>query len=168
MNSMEDLREEVAVRMRRVLHGQEIDTFKSDVQIPHMLGITELGERHVEENEEHTLLDPSHEFWDAWHDDDVTEYIVNEKIQTAIRSLREDETLRVTYPYGTEAEIAYVEVDEIGRNTVLDNTTDCIECGESVQSDMSVEKTGKSYAVVLSVECDCGFSGVYETNLVKR
>jgi len=169
MNTMEDLREEVAVRMRRAMHGQEIDTFESDVQIPHMLGITELGETHSTSDEEHTILDEEHEFWQDWHDDVVTGYVVTEKIETAIRSLREDNVLRITYPYGKEAEIAYVEVDEIGRNANMDNTTECTSCGERVTGDVSIEPSGSHYSIDMKLECEnCGFSGVFSKILTRK
>ncbi|AGM11420.1 hypothetical protein M199_gp246 [Halogranum tailed virus 1] len=169
MNTMEDLREEVAVRLRRVLHGQEIDMFENEVRIPHMLGITPIGETHDPKNEEHTLLDAEHEFWDDWHDEIVTGYTVNKKIETAIRSLQEDEVFRIMYPYGKEAEVAYVEVDEIGRNTPMDNTTECQECGETVKGDVNIEPSGNHYAIQMHVNCDeCGFSGIFETLLTRR
>lgn len=165
---MEDLREEVAVRLRRVLHGQEVDMFENEVRIPHMLGITPIGETHSPKDEEHTILDANHEFWEEWHDDIVTGYTVNKKIETAIRSLREDDIFRITYPYGKEADVAYIEVDEIGRNAPLDNKTDCAECGNSITADVEIAEKNGHYSIRMSLDCDeCDFTGLYERMLTR-
>ena len=70
MNTMEDLRREVASRMRASLHGREIDMVEQVTpELPHMLGITPLNKIHDPKNEEMTLLDPQHHFWQQYEDD---------------------------------------------------------------------------------------------------
>lgn len=168
MNTMEDLREEVAVRLRRVLHGQELDMFENEVRIPHMLGITPIGKTHDPKDEEHTILDADHAFWEEWHDDIVTGYTVRKKIETAVRSLREDDIFRITYPYGKEAEVAYIEVDEIGRNAQLDNTTTCANCGASIKADLEIVESNGQYSIRMTLDCDaCDFSGLYERHMTR-
>jgi hypothetical protein len=167
MNDMSDLREEVAVRMRQTLHGKEIDMFDADVRIPQMLGIVPIGNTSSSEDEEHTLLDPSHEFWDDYHDDVESVYDVYEKVRTAIESLEEDGILRITYPHGKEAEIAYVEVDEIGRNAPLATTTDCADCDESIKPEITIRESGGYYFLRMNLSCECGYSTIQEMKFTR-
>lgn len=166
MNTMDDLRQEVATRMRNAMHGREIDMFTERAEVPHMLGITPLGKTHDPRNEEQSLLDPSHHFWDEYHKDVQTMNKVNEEIQTAIRSLKKDDVFRMTYPYGEEAEIVYVEVDELGRETDVP----CLQC-DSMKTDVTrkVEQSGNTYSSTLRVSCnECSFSGSFENRFVRQ
>lgn len=168
MNTMENLREEVAQRMRNTMHGKEIDHFENDVRMEHMLGITPIGEDHHPSAESDTILDADHPFWDDWHEDTISGFSVRQHVQTAIRSLKDDDLLKVTYPYGEEAEIAYVEV-ETPSDDFVDNV-ECKECGAVVDADLSIDGDMRAfYFVNLEVDCpECEFAGVYETELTRQ
>lgn len=125
---MYDLRQEVAKRMREAMHGKEIDMVEGvRPQLPHMLGITQLDEVHDPFNEEGTLLDPSHGFWQSYDGTVKTRNKLTRKVKTAIHSLKQDDYLRMTYPYGEEAEVVYVEVD-VPENEHIH----CPNCGEPI------------------------------------
>lgn len=168
MNTMEDLRKEVASLMRETIHGREIDTLENTVEVPHMIGVTPIGESHSPENERGTILDPSHEFWEEWHDDIVTVTVAGAKVETAIRSLADDGIFENTYPYGKSADIIIPKIDRV-ENMTVDVSTACLECGEEVIPSLSVEDSASTYELQLSVSCaDCGYSGLYSTNFVRK
>jgi hypothetical protein len=150
------------------MHGREIDMMESvKPSIPHMLGITPLNKTHDPANEEMSLLDTKHPFWSEYQDDIQTRREVTEKIETAIRSLKEDDIFRMTYPYGEEAEIIYVEVDtlETTENNMLQ--TSCKECHSPLTADLLLTQTRGSYQLSVSLDCDeCGFSKKYARNMI--
>lgn len=165
---MADLREEVATRLRNALHGREIDMMENRVELPHMLGITPIGKIHDPNNEDMTILDTKHPFWEDYHEDVRTPNAVSEKIQTAIRSLRRDDIFRMTYPYGEEAEVVYVEVDKMERESEQ-MTTECAECGETIDANLELRNAGKSYILIANLDCPhCEFGGVYEEPMTRR
>lgn len=172
MKDMQDLREEVATRMRAAMHGREIDYYGKEATYPQMLGIVEFGEKSSSKKEEGTLLDPEHEFWEEWHEDLVTGYSVKQHIQTAIRSLKDDGIFRVSYPYdseGREADTAYVEVDEIGHNALLDTTVPCEDCGSLTQAQCTITYDDERYRLRMVIDCDdCEQSGVYSIGFSRR
>lgn len=168
VNTMADLREEVASRLRNAMHGREIDMMKNSIELPHMLGITPIGKVHDPTNEEMTLLDTQHPFWQDYHKDIRTGKKVKESIETAIRSLREDQTFRMTYPYGEEAEIVYVEVDKLSRQNDKIATT-CADCGRTIDGDIELRSQGNGYAFCTIIDCPhCSFSGSFESQMVRR
>jgi hypothetical protein len=169
VNTMADLREEVASRLRNSMHGREIDMMESvKPRVPHMLGITPLGKVHDPNNEEMTLLDTKHPFWQDYEGDVRTKNQVMEKIETAIRSLKEDNIFRMTYPYGEEAEVIYVEVDKL-QPTANDMKTTCAECGSILTAQPNLSQDRGHYYLKFSIDCpDCDFSAVFEQNLVRR
>lgn len=169
VNTMADLRAEVASRLRNSLHGREIDKMQGvDPELPHMLGITPLNKVHDPMNEEMTVLDTKHQFWQEYEEDITTAAQVEEKIETAIRSLKEDGVFRMTYPYGEEAEIVYVEVDKLN-NRSNSMKTSCKECGNRVTTAPSLELIRGSYHLTFSVDCpECDFSGNYTRNLIRE
>lgn len=166
VNTMADLREEVASRLRNSLHGREIDMMETvKPRVPHMLGITPLGKIHDPENETMTLMDTRHPFWQEYEEDIETNNQVMEKIQTAIRSLKEDNIFRMTYPYGEEAEVIYVEVEKIQPSSNSMKTT-CAECGAILSAQPDLIQSDGYYNLRVSVDCDkCDFSRVLEQNL---
>lgn len=169
VNTMADLRHEITVRMRNAIHGREIDTMNTVTpRLPHMLGITPIGKCHDPNNEEMTLLDVNHPFWDEYERDLTTSGQVKEKIETAVHSLEEDGILRVTYPHGVEAEVLYVEVDE---PETRDNTmeTTCKNCGSEISTELNLLQDTGHYFINVPVSCsECDFSGVYETHLQRK
>lgn len=165
-NTMEDLRREVATRLRNSLHGREIDMLEGvRPRLPHMLGITPLNKVHDPKNEEGTLLDTTHHFWQDWHEPIDTKAEVQRKLETAIASLAEEDVFRVTYPHGKDAEIAYVEVDELHpAETVLQ--TSCRECDSTISTAPSLSEDNGQYYIKVSLDCpECDFSGVFERGL---
>jgi len=168
VNTMADLRQEVASRMRHSLHGREIDMMENvKPTLPHMLGVTPIGKVHDPNNEEFTILDSRHQIWQDYVDDVKTKRQVTEKIETAIRSLKEDGTFRMTYPYGEEAEVVYIEVDELD-TARLPLAPSCADCGAEANAVPSVETKGSAYVLGLEIWCDsCGFSGLYESKMVR-
>lgn len=174
MNTMADLRERCATRMRKALHGREIDTLENSVQIPHMLDITPIGAIHTRKVEEGTIMDPDHRFWQEFEEGVKTEGSVRRKIESAIRSLRKDDIFRMTYPYGEEADIVYCEVDEMGdRGTPLLPTT-CHDCGESIEVPLELNyREGHdnrgTYTLDANLDCPhCGFSRLMGSNLTRK
>lgn len=168
-NTMVDLRKEVASRLRNALHGKEIDTFRNGTpRLPHMLGITPINKVHDPLNEEDTLLDTSHTFWQEYDKTIETPNQAKEEIETAIRSLKRDGLFQMTYPYGEEAEIIYVEVEE---PTTEENSmkTSCKECGTGVITAPSLVLLRGSYHLKFSIDCpECDFSGNYIRNLIRE
>ena len=175
MKTMEDLREEVAERMRDSIHGREIDMLENDVIIAHMLGITEIGEEHNTVDEEGTLLDREHPFWDAWHDDVNSSYTAMKLIESAIRSLREEGVFTMTHPYGEDADIVIPEISEVSNNSLL-GMVNCAKCGEPVYPSLSVSPLSRSdsskigsYGMDMMITCDsCGFSGLFRSNMTRQ
>lgn len=169
VNTMADLREEVASRLRNSMHGREIDMMETvKPRVPHMLGITPLGKVHDPKNEEMTLLDTKHPFWQDYEEDVRTKNQVMEKIETAIRSLKEDNIFRMNYPYGEEAEVIYVEVEKL-QPTANDMKTSCKECGTILTAQPNLTQDRGHYYLKFSIDCpDCEFAGVYEQNLHRK
>jgi len=171
-NTMHDLREVVASRMRNALHGREIDMIESTKpRIPHMLGVTPLGKPHDVTNEDGTLLDPQSAFWQSYEPSVETRREVEQEIETAIRSLKESGVFRMEYPYGEDAGIVYIEVDSMtdSNNTTLGLETECKNCSSNITARPSLVLSSNSYNISVSVECpNCDFSGVYETPLVRK
>ena len=169
VNTMADLREEVASRLRNSMHGREIDMMETvKPRVPHMLGITPLNKVHDPKNEEMTLLDTKHPFWQDYEEDIRTKNQVMEKIETALRSLKEDNIFRMTYPYGEEADVIYVEVEKL-QPTANDMKTSCVECGTILTAQPNLSQEGNHYILKFSIDCpDCEFSGLYEQNLIRR
>ena len=128
VNTMADLRRQVALRLSNALHGRTIED-ETDVELPHMLGITPLGEMHEPKNEERTLLDPSFPFWDDYERDIDTLNKAREEIEKAIRLLREDGTFTKMYPFEDE-DVVYIEVDEVTESNSSD--VSCPECGSNL------------------------------------
>lgn len=168
-NTMADLRRKVAQRLRETLHGREIDTYeKGKPELPHMLGIVTIGAISTDKAEADTLLDNKHRFWQDYYTDINTKNGVKKEIETAIHSLKEDGIFRVTSPYGEEAGILYVEVDDIdGVERAM--TVTCTECGEMIETAPEISHNYGRYRVIYRLNCpDCQFSAVLENNLQLR
>jgi len=159
VNTMADLREEVATRLRNSLHGREIDTMDSVTPaVPHMLGITPLGKVHDPNNEEMTLLDTKHPFWQEYEDDVRTANAITEKIETAIRSLKEDGIFTITFPYGEEADIMYCEVEKLEPSNSNMKTT-CENCDALITTQPNLVLDSGHYYLNFSLDCEeCDFS----------
>lgn len=139
-NTMEDLRKEVATRLRETLHGREIDTMEKGMpEIEHMIGVVPIGAISTKECEKGTILDPHTDFWNDYEEDVKTKGKVKDKIATAMQSLEDDGTFDISWPYGEDGGIAYVEVDEYeDRSNSM--TTECRECGAIIPFEETVEQ----------------------------
>lgn len=172
MNTMKDLRREVQQRLHETLDGKEIDMLEGPTpRLPHMLGITSIGAIHTRHTEDGTLLDPSSEFWQDYEEEINTKGKAERKIESAVRSLKEDNLFRMTYPHGEEADIVYCEVEPVDGQTDDDNIlkSPCPKCGTTLHTSPTLELNTGSGHIKLSVNCDdCGFAGVYETHLQRR
>lgn len=166
VNTMADLREEVASRLRNSMHGREIDMMETvKPRVPHMLGVTPLGKAHDPKNEEMTLMDTKHPFWKEYEEEIRTKNQVMEKVETAIRSLKEDDIFRMNYPYGEEAEVIYVEVEKL-QSTSNDMKTTCAKCGTMLTVQPNLVQDNGYYHLRFSLDCDtCDFSRLLEQNL---
>lgn len=171
---MADLREECAVRLRKTLHGREIDMMENTVHLPHMLGITTIGAIHTRKAETETLLDSDHHFWQDFEEEVNTAGKAKRKVESAVRSLRADGIFRMTYPYGEEAEIVYCEVDEMARGpeeTTL--TTECGGCGETIDVPLAMhtnqgDNDRAFYSLRVNVDCPhCDHATIREAKLHK-
>lgn len=165
-NTMADLREEVASRMRETLHGREIDTIRGRTpELPEMIGVVPIGTSSTREEERGTLLDSRHEFWTNYYKDVGTRRQVTDEIQTAIHSLREDGIFKMSEPYGEDAGILYTEVERMGGNRVEMNT-ECALCGERISVHPTLEQKGGHYFERYSLDCpECKFSRTLEKRL---
>jgi hypothetical protein len=172
VNTMADLRVMVAKRLRESIHGREIDTMKTvDPRLPHMLGVTPIGQVHAPDNESGTIMDKNHEFWEDYEYNVKTDRDVHENIETAVRSLKEDDIFRITYPYGEEAEVIYCEVDELeeNENTNMNMKTSCKECGTDCYTEPSLSVLGDSYCIKVTVDCpSCNYSGEFQRKLLRQ
>lgn len=167
-NTMADLRREVAKRLRETLHGREIDTMEKGMpELPHMLGIVTIGAISTPEAIKGSLLDCNHEFWDAYYEKVNTRGKAEKEIESAIRSLKEDNIFQVSTPYGEEAGIWYCEVSDIDESPNR-MVTVCSNCGESISTEPELKHRNGYYVLEFSLNCsECDFSEVYE-NLVTR
>jgi hypothetical protein len=166
---MADLREEVAVRLRKTLHGREIDTIESSMpELPHMLGVVTIGAISTEEAESGSILDPNHKFWEDYHEPVKTKGKAKRKIESAVQSLKNDGAFRLTEPYGEDAGIWYCEMDDI-----VDNdgpfTTTCEDCGESIKTELEISRGPSGYCLEFLLVCEsCSFSNLYRANAVRQ
>lgn len=164
---MHDLRREIAQRLRETLHGREVDLMKEEpLRLEHMLGVIDVGEPVPIDGADGSILDPDHDFWNEWHSDALSGYYVRDKIKTAMHSLKEDDIFRMTYPYGQEAEIVYIEVDELQNSPEQQLQTSCRECGSTLTAVPNLTQDSDYYYLRFSIDCpDCEFSNLYETHL---
>jgi hypothetical protein len=154
--------------MRAAMHGREIDMVEQvKPELPHMLGITPLNKIHDPKNEEMTLLDTNHHFWQEYEEPIKTKNQAAEKLQTAIHSLREDDLFQMTYPHGEEAEVVYVEVEKpsmVERTTTLQ--TSCKNCSRTLTAQPNLLLDNERYYLRFSLDCpDCEFSRILEQRL---
>lgn len=152
-NTMEDLREEVATRLRDTLHGRVIDTINEGMpEMVHMLGIVPVGAISTPQVESGTILDPSHTFWESYESEINTKNGVRQEIRTAIKSLKRDGTFRVTEPYGEDGKEFYIEVDRLnGSDDAF--TVPCAKCGATISTEPSLLMNYGEYS--LNFELDC-------------
>lgn len=157
------LNEYVRQRLHETLNGREIDMFHETCEVPHMIGVTPIGEPHSRSKEDETILDPDHSFWEKHSENALTRREIAHKIERSIRILREKDVLELYYPYGEEADIVYVEVD--GSPSI-----ECLDCGSrETYSDQRTIPSGDAYELVIEVDClDCEFSGEYGRRLSRR
>lgn len=169
VNTMADLRQEIATRLRNSLHGREIDTMDTVTpRVPHMLGVTPLGKVHDPNNEEMTLMDTQHPFWQEYEEDIRTKNKLMEKIETAIRSLKEDNIFKITYPYGEEADIMYCEVEKLS-STNNDIKTTCKECGALLTTQPDLVENDGYYHLSFSIDCpECEFAASLKRKLIRE
>lgn len=162
---MADLRREVSRRLRDTLHGREIDTIEYGTpEMEHMLGVVPLGAISTEKVEKGTILDPEHDFWQAYYEDINTENAVRTEIETAMKSLKEDDIFRVTTPYGDDAGILYVEVGSTEQNDIV---TTCVECGASIETKPEIVLERDRYVIQFDIDCSsCGLNKTVGNRLV--
>lgn len=167
--TMADLRREVARRLRDTLHGEEIDTMEKGMpELPHMLGIVTIGAISTPEAEKDSLLDCDHEFWSDYYEDVNTKGKAKREIQTAMRSLKEDNVFRVSTPYGEEAGIWYCEVGDIDE-TPNRMVTMCEDCSESIPTEPQINHSSGRYSLTFELNCpNCDFSESFGANLHKQ
>lgn len=169
MRDMSDLRSVVRHRLDETLDGKEVDT--ADVpmpSIPQMLGIVPINSESTKEKEEGSILDHNHPFWDDYYKEIGTRAGASREVESAIRSLVDDEIVTISTPYGNNAGIWYVEVqDEESSDTRLIDVA-CHDCGEVVGVEPSIRQLYGQYHLSFDVDCDeCGLSERIGTSLHK-
>lgn len=113
-NTMTDLHREVQHRLYETIDDREMNMVEGPKpRIPHMLGITSMNAIHTRYAEEDTLLDPDHQFWQEYEDEINTKSAATRRIESAIRSLKQDNIFEITYPHGEESDIVYCEVEPV-------------------------------------------------------
>lgn len=174
MKNTKDLREKVTPLLREALHGRTVDMMQSvEPELPHMLGYTEIGVTHDLSSEAGTLLDPSHAFWDDYYRDVETGEDAREEVITAVESLRADGTFQLSYPYGEEGGIAYIEVLDPKESRVQGSKETyklpCENCDQTLRTSPSLVLYSSYCKLKVSVDCgECGFTGTYSRKLVKE
>jgi len=164
----EDLRKEVAHRLRRAIHNETFDMLDPiPVQIEHMLGITPLGSVVPQSARDDTILDPHHWFWQAYHDDGVNSTEVENLITDTISWLEEENILQIEEDETTD-HYYNVCVDMYPQETTDREQTTCIECGGVADVSHSIEGDAQYMSVYEIVCTKCGASGIYNTVLVRR
>jgi len=172
---METLREYVGRQLRDTLHGKEIDMMQAvKPRLPHMLGLLEIGEVIGPSDVDGSILDPTHEFWDNYYKEVNTRNKAEEEVISAVESLKADGLFRMSYPYGEEGGIVYVEVErpELYSERVAGNnsiTTPCKECGQTLRTAPRLVLYSDSYHIKFSLNCDeCGFDESYRRRLMEE
>lgn len=169
VNTIDDLKEEVALRLRKSLHDREINMM-NDVKprLPHMLGITPIGKVHDPQNEEMTLMDVNHRFWQEYEEPVRTKNKVNELLMETIEQLLDEGKFKKYYPYpddSLKSEVIRCEVERVQSSDTSMNTT-CKECGESLTTQPNLLQEKGHYYLKFSIDCpECEFSGAYRNHL---
>lgn len=160
VNTMKDLRQEVVTRLRTSLDGRNVP---KKTRLPKMLGVTPHNKVHDPNNEDGTLLDISHQFWQDYHKNIRTHSELRGEIHSAVDSLREDGVFRLT----ESGDEYYCEVDKLPEQTnFMKLHTTCKECGSDLYTSPSLDQDSGYYNVMFSMNCpNCDFSGVYEAHL---
>ncbi len=177
IHTMIDLQDVVADHMYEAVHGREINTEKfGPVLVPHMLGITPIGVTHSEEEEHDTLLDANHPFWERYDEDIETNAEAQMKIITAIKILKENDRVSITYPDGRDGDTMYIEIEP---TTTPDTdthtapraapaTTRCAVCGAQVDAVTSIEEDSGCYFLQMCVDCEhCGTGSQHSLPFVR-
>lgn len=176
-HTMIDLQDVVADHMYDAVHGREINTEKfGPVLVPHMLGITPIGVSHSEEKEHGTLLDANHQFWDRYDEDIETNAEAQIKIITAIKILKENDRVSITYPDGRDGDTMYIEIeptiatddDTPTAPRAAPATTRCAACGAQIDAVTSIDEDAGHYFLRMRVECEyCGTSAHHSIPFVR-
>jgi len=178
-NTMRDLQDVVAEHIYQTMHGREInDSRLGPVLVPHMLGITPIGKTHDEDNERDTILDPEHEFWQTYIEDVDTRALAMSKIITAIKLLKDHDTLNITYPDGVDGDIMYVEVEPPNEDIMPPAFADpqppvvpaeCVNCGQMATARVRLVPRMNGYNARYSVYCSaCDTTGMYSVALTRE
>lgn len=164
MNTMADLRREVAQRLRETVHGRTFDEYEEELpETPHMIGVVPVGARSTQKAEEGTLMDPEHEFWQSYYEDITTKNGVSREIETAIQSLFDDNIVRRReVPEGSG--IHHVTVDKFG-GTGSEIPTECASCGNRITANPNLELYDNRYYMTFNLSCECGFGRKLRRNL---
>jgi len=165
-NTMEDLRDAIAQRMKDAIHGREFDTVDGSMpKTPHMLGVIPTGAISTPEAEKGSILDPAHEFWSTYEKDIETRGGVKREVETAIQSLADDDVLEMTMPHGEDAGIYYVEVD-YNQNERQSLDVACEECGSFAPVTERIKQNSGHYWFEFEVDCaECTFDTTVRTAL---
>jgi hypothetical protein len=138
-------------------------------ELPHMLGIVTIGAIPTDKATKGSLLDPDHQFWETYYEDVTTKGKAQRKIESAVRSLKEDNIFQVNTPYGEDAGIWYCEVGTVDDSPNL-MRTECLNCGESLSTEpnLTVQVHGK-YSLNFEISCEsCGFNETFGAPLHKQ
>jgi len=176
---MRDLQDVVAEHIYQTMHGREInDARLGPVLVPHMLGITPIGKEHNEENETGTILDPDHEFWQAYIEDIDSHKMALAKIITAIKLLKDHDKLNITYPDGEDGDIMYIEVEPPNEDIMPPAfaepqppviPAECVNCGQTATARVRLVPSMSGYNARYSVYCSaCETTGVYSAPLTRE
>lgn len=169
-NTMEDLKREVVYRLRETLHGEEIDTLENDMPtLEQMLGIAPIGEQKKPGDIEGTILSANHDFWNLYYKDVLTIMDAKEEVESAIHLLKDDGIFNVSTPYGEEAGIWYCEVDTIDNRDYDGYTTECVDCGASINADSELVQMRGAYKLRFEIDCPrCDYSTFVATGLTRQ
>jgi hypothetical protein len=173
--TMEELREYTGRRLRDAIHGREIDMMKPvRPHLPHMLGLCDIGEVVAPRVIDGSILDSRHEFWDDYYKEVNTRNKAKSEVISAIESLKADGLFRMSYPYGEDGEIIYVEVDDPDQYSIRCRqnnsiTTHCKECNHTLRTSPDLVLYNNYYHLRFSVACDnCGFTGNYSRKFIQQ
>lgn len=166
MNTYSDLKEEVQYRLHDALDGEKINRDEGvPLSVPHMIGVTSINAIHTHHAEEGTLLDPHEEFWNEYEEEVNTPNGALRRVKEAISDLREDRVFELREIHGEDSPIVLCVVEPVDGYPDNEWKSPCPECGRTVDTQPDLELTSSSGYISLLIDCDCGFSGAYETTL---
>jgi hypothetical protein len=168
MNTMQDLKFQVAQQIDETIGGHMFDLTEENLTVSQMIGIDPIDRETEKYKTEETILDPHHSFWESWYDGRVSQFNTFELVEAAIHLLVKDETVIITDVYEEDSDLVYVEVNIDNKPPVYTSAT-CDSCGNKARAKISFLPASANYMLRMELHCDnCNNDGVYTAPLVRE